>query len=83
MKALSRIRPAKISALISDVDGTLVTDDKDFDGARSGCGGRPASKQDSFFHYQQSAAPWVTRVTGVARHHCANWQFQWRRIGEP
>lgn len=28
MKALSRIRPAKISALISDVDGTLVTDDK-------------------------------------------------------
>ena len=28
MKAFSRICPAKISALISDVDGTLVTDDK-------------------------------------------------------
>ncbi len=79
----ARALPFKCSAVISDVDGTLVTDDKVLTRTRpGGCGGT-ARQRYHFFDYQQPAAPWPAHAARAARNQTAVGGFNGGVIATP
>ena len=78
----SRILPFKCSAVISDVDGTLVTDEKILTPENAGCGGGGAHKRHNFFDHQQQTAARVADADNGSRYHARNCRVQWRNVGD-
>ena len=74
----ARALPFKCSAVVSDVDGTLVTDDKILTVRARAAVGAAARQRNCLFDYQQPAAPRAAHAARASWHHDAGRRLQWR-----
>ncbi len=78
MITLPRFPSTKISAVVSDVDGTLVTDDKILTARAQAAVAELRATRNHFYHHQQPTTARLAHVGRPAADHDADRRLQWR-----